>query len=150
MTALWRMVTPGGMLVIDHYTWTLSRFTKLAMLYRPIVKRLPPDRAKQVVDSLVNLFFPLHWAVRHMKPLQMLLSRVSPCHTYCHVYPELTREQHEDWCRLDTFDGLTDRYKRLRSVRAIRRRLEALGGVNIWCERGGNGVEARARRVCAE
>src|SRR2546422_729870 len=25
LAALWRMVAPGGLLVLDHYTWTLSR-----------------------------------------------------------------------------------------------------------------------------
>ena len=144
---LWNMVAPGGLLVIDHYTWTLSRVTKLAMLYRVLMKRLPPRRAKAVTDSLVNVFFPLHWAVRRARPLQMLLSRFSPCLAYCHVHPELTREQHEDWCRLDTFDELTDHYKRLRTTRAIRRRLVALGAADVWCARGGNGVEARARKA---
>ncbi len=146
---LWNMVAPGGMLAIDHYTWTLSRATKLAMLYRVALKRLPPRRAKAVTDSLVNLFFPLHWAVRRMRPLQMILSRVSPCLAYCHVHPELTREQHEDWCRLDTFDELTDHYKRLRTARAIRRRLAGIGACDIWCARGGNGVEARGWKPAA-
>src|SRR6266550_2038677 len=85
IAALWRMVAPGGQLVIDHYTWTLSQLTKLAPLYRLILKRQPPTRAKQITDALVDVFFPLHWAVRRVRPLQMLLSRVSPCLANCHV-----------------------------------------------------------------
>src|SRR2546426_3568667 len=38
--------------------------------------------------------FRSHWAVRHVRPLQMLLSRVSPCLAYCHEPMALTREQH--------------------------------------------------------
>ena len=146
IAALWRMVAPGGLLVIDHYTWTLSRLTKLGPLYRQILKRLAPARAKRITDALVGLFFPLHWSVRRMPILQMLLSRVSPCLAYCHIFPELTRAQLEDWCRLDTYDELTDYYKRLRSVGSIRRTLTALGATDITAYRRGIVVEARCRK----
>lgn len=143
---LWRMVAPGGLLVIDHYGWTLSRLTKLAPLYRLLLKRMSPAAAKRVTDALVDVFFPLHWAVRGVPPLQMLLSRVSPCLVYCHKYPQLTREQHEDWCRLDTYDELTDWYKRLRTVPQIRSTLAALGAVQIEAVRHPGIVEARCRK----
>ncbi|HXF83159.1 MAG TPA: class I SAM-dependent methyltransferase [bacterium] len=146
VAALWRMVRPGGLLVFDHYTWTLSRLTKLAPLYRAVLKRLPPARAKRITDRLVDAFFPLHWAVRRLPLAQPLLSRVSPCLSYCHLLPQLTREQHRDWCRLDTFDELTDRYKRLRTAGWIRRTLQRLGAGDIVAARHNGVVEARARR----
>ena len=144
--ALWRMVAPGGLLVVDHYAWTLSRVTKLAPLYRMLLKRLNPVRARRITDALVDVFFPLHWALRRAWPLQTALSRVSPCLAYCHTYPELTRAQHEDWCRLDTYDELTDRYKRLRTARRIRRTLEGLGACEIRAARRGNVIEASCRK----
>ncbi len=144
---LWRMVAPGGRLVIDHYTWTLARVTKLGPLYRQILKRLPPARAKRITDALVDLFFPLHWAVRRSRILQMLLSRVSPCLAYCHVNQELTRAQHEDWCRLDTYDELTDHFKRLRTAGQIRQTLAALGAVQIQAVRRNHVIEARCRKA---
>ncbi len=146
IAALWRMVAPGGQLVVDHYTWTLSRLTKLAPLYRVILKRLAPARAKRVTDALVDVFFPLHWAVRRSRLLQTCLSRVSPCLAYCHIYPELTREQHEDWCRLDTYDELTDHYKRMRTGGQIRRALAALGATQIRAGRRHSVVEASCRK----
>src|SRR5437667_8133816 len=146
IAALWRMVAPGGLLVIDHYSWTLSRLTKLGPLYRQVLKRLPPARAKRITDVLVDVFFPLHWAVRRTRILQKILSRVSPCLSNCHIYPELTRAQHEDWCRLDTYDELTDHFKRLRSVRSIRQTLVALGGRQIQALRYYHVVEARCRK----
>jgi hypothetical protein len=76
----------------------------------------------------------------------MLLSRVSPCLSYCHVYHGLTREQHEDWCRLDTYDALTDRYKFMRTARNIRRTLASLGAVQIQSVRRGYLVEATCRK----
>ncbi len=59
------------------------------------------------------------------------------------VFPELSKVQQEEWARLDTYDSLTDYYKHLRTPDQIRKTLEALGGRELWVERGGNGVEAR-------
>lgn len=152
---LWRMVAPGGLLAIDHYSWTLSRLTKLSPLYRLILKQMRPESAKRITDALVDVFFPLHWAVRRVPPLQWLLSRVSPCLSYSHKYPQLTRAQHKDWCRLDTYDDLTDWYKRLRTAAEIRGTLERLGAVQIESVRRGAVIEARCRKpreanaVCA-
>jgi SAM-dependent methyltransferase len=144
--ALWQMVKPGGMLVIDHYTWSFSLVTKLAPLYRPIFLRMEPAKAKRAIDRIVDFFFPLHWAFRRFRPAQMLLSRISPVASYCHHWPQLTREQHKEWSRLDTFDHLTDRYKHLRSKGQIRKILTDLGAADPWVQYGGNGVEARARK----
>jgi SAM-dependent methyltransferase len=144
--ALYRMVKPGGMLVVDHYTWELSIMTKLAPVYRVVVRRLPPPVAKRLTDTMVRLFFPLHWAVRRQRLAQMMLSRVSPCQVYFRVYPHLTRAQHYEWCRLDTFDQLADRYKRLRTARQVRGMLALVGAEDIHVHRGGNGIEARGRK----
>ena len=146
IAALWRMVAPGGRLVVDHYTWTLSRLTKLTPFYRMVLKRLPPARARRITDALVRAFFPLHWAVRNARPLQTLLSRISPCLAYCHIYPGLTRAQHQDWCRLDTYDELTDRFKRMRTAGQIRRALARLGATEIHAARREHVVEAKCRK----
>jgi len=144
--ALWRMVAPGGELVIDHYTWSLSLVTKLAPLYRVALARMPPQPAKRVTDKLTSVFFPIHWRVRNVRLAQMLLSRVSPCLVYFNAFPELTYEQHLEFTRLDTFDHLTDRYKHLRTRRQIEATLADLGATDIVATHGGNGVEARCRK----
>lgn len=146
MAALWRMVRPGGMLVIDHYTWSLSIVTKLAPAYRMALLRMSPEHAKKATDKLTDLFFPLHWRVRNFYPAQALLSRVSPCLVYFRTFPELTYEQHYEFTRLDTFDHLTDRYKHLRTRKRIRNDLRQLGAIDIVATYAGNGVEARAKK----
>ena len=151
--AAWGLVRPGGMLVLDHYTWTLSRLTRLDSLLRPIVKRMRPVAAKRLTDRIVAVFFPLHWKLRNSRPqiggipvLQMLLSRVSPMSWNYPVSPHMPREYHHDSSRLDTFDHLSDRYKRLRTPRQIRNHLVRLGAAQVIVTRGGNGIEARCRR----
>jgi SAM-dependent methyltransferase len=151
--ALWRKLRLGGTLVVDHYTWSLSRATKLDSLLRPIIKRLPPPAAKSITDFLVRIFFPLHWAVRNSRPtiggvplLQMMLSRVSPASWNYRVSPHLPKHYHYESSRLDTFDHLADRYKRLRTRGQIRKALASLGAVEIEVWKGGNGIEARCRK----
>jgi 2-polyprenyl-3-methyl-5-hydroxy-6-metoxy-1,4-benzoquinol methylase len=145
--SLYNMAKRGGLLVLDHYAWSLSLVTKLAPLYRLLVKRMAPEKAKRVTDRMVKSFFPLHYAARNLYPAQMLLSRVSPCLVYFRSYPQLTRTQHYEWCRLDTFDHLTDRYKHLRTVGQIRRILRSLGADAIDVVHGGSVVEARCRKA---
>jgi 2-polyprenyl-3-methyl-5-hydroxy-6-metoxy-1,4-benzoquinol methylase len=144
---LYRQVKPGGWLVIDHYTQTLSYYTKLSeWLLRPILKRVSPARGLVITKALTRAFFPLHRAVRTARPLQMLLSRVSPLLTYYHAFPQLNDQLQYEWAELDTHDSLTDFYKHLRSVRSIRATLQGLGARDVWVQKGGIGVEARCQK----
>ena len=55
---LYEQVRPGGWLVIDHYTRSLSEVTKAATLYRMIFKRLPPEQGLKWSRRLVETFLP--------------------------------------------------------------------------------------------
>jgi 2-polyprenyl-3-methyl-5-hydroxy-6-metoxy-1,4-benzoquinol methylase len=147
MEDLYKQVKPGGWLVIDHYTQTLSYYTKLSeWLLRPILKRVSPSRGLSVTKALTKAFFPLHRAVKNANPLQMLVSRFSPLLTYYHLFPQLNDKLQYEWAELDTHDSLTDYYKHLRSPRSIKSTLQALGSCNVWVQKGGNGVEARCQK----
>jgi 2-polyprenyl-3-methyl-5-hydroxy-6-metoxy-1,4-benzoquinol methylase len=144
---LYGQVRPGGSLVFDHYTHSLSIYTKFtAAMLRPILKRVSPESGVRATRALTRTFFPLHRAVRKHVYLQYLLSRLSPLLTYYHAFPELNDRQQYEWAELDTHDSLTDYYKRLRSCRSIRRTLEKLDAEGIEVVKGGNGVEARCRK----
>jgi len=142
---LFAQTRPGGWLVIDHYTRNLSWYTKTAPLFRMMMKRMPPKTALRWSRGLVTMFFPLHRATRKSFVGQMLVSRVSPVLSYYHRLP-LSDDLQWQWALLDTHDSLTDWYKHYRSRDQIRHTLTQLGGEDIWCEYGGNGVEARCRR----
>jgi 2-polyprenyl-3-methyl-5-hydroxy-6-metoxy-1,4-benzoquinol methylase len=144
---LYAQVKPGGWLVIDHYQATWIHYTRFGEnLLRPILKRLPPRQGMQATKALTRWFFPLHRAVRNVRPAQMLLSRFSPLLTYFKAFPELNDQLQYEWAELDTHDSLTDWFKHLRTPRQIRRALEQLGATDIWVDTGGNGIEARCRR----
>ena len=131
---------------MDHYTWTRGVFTNPREGVRQVLKRLPPRAAEHVVDALVDTLFPVHWRLREVRALHGPLCLVSPLLLYFRSHPQLTRAQHEALTRLDTFDALTDRYKHRRTQGQIESALRALGAVDVEVWRGGNGVEARARR----
>jgi len=144
---LYEQVEPGGDLIIDHYTFNLSRLTKIThIILRPIIKRLSSRTRMNTIKFLVNIFFPLHRLIRKLPILQKIFSRISPIITYYHVYPELSDNLQKEWSMLDTHDGLTDWYKHLRSQKQIKKLLEDIKSesINVWM--GGNGVEARCKR----
>jgi SAM-dependent methyltransferase len=146
---LYEQVKPGGYLVFDNYAHTLSFYTKLATLLRLVLKRLPPESGLKWTERVVNALFPLHKAVRNARPLQMLLSRVSPVISYFHAYPTLSDQLQYEWALLDTHDSLTDHFKHLRTRGQLQECLVELGALEIWCVDHGSNIEARCRKPLA-
>jgi SAM-dependent methyltransferase len=138
-------VRPGGWLVIDHYTYDFGWYTKSAPLFRMILKRLPTDVSMRFTERLVDVMLPLHKRVAHSR-LRSIVGRISPVLTHYATYPALDDRLQREWALLDTHDSLTDYFKHFRTREQIRRHLRGLGFGEIWCEYGGNGVEARGRR----
>lgn len=146
LASLYEQVRAGGALVVDHYSHSLSWYTKTALPLRYYYRRLPPQTSLPATERLVDRFLPWHRRARHSRVLQALLSRVSPVLCYYHALPQLRDALQHEWALLDTHDSLTCWYRHSRSRRAVRRALERLGGTEIWCEYGENGVVARALR----
>jgi len=142
---LYEQVRPGGYLVVDHYARTWRRYTTAAPLFRAWMKRLSPSAALRWNERLVKCFLPLHVRARS-RVAKLLLGRVTPVAYYGDIYPELTPDQQYEWSLLDTYDGLTDWYKRLLTKPQFERMLATLAGEDVWCAPGGNGIEARVRR----
>jgi SAM-dependent methyltransferase len=143
---LWAQVKPGGWLVIDHYTFDLSWYTKTAPLFRAWLRRMPAGESMRWTDRLVKYLLPLHRAVRNVPLAQKFVSRISPVLSYYHVCPELPDELQYEFALLDTHDSLTDWYKHRRSAGRIRKLLTRLGGDEISSTYAGIGVEARATK----
>lgn len=145
--ALAEEVSPGGWLVLDHYTRNLSWQLRTAPLLRQVLRRLAPEQGLRSTERLVMLLFPLHRAMRKWRIADALLTRLSPVTSYYHSYPELSDALQYEWALLDTHDSLTDWYKHFRSTAQIRRAIERAGLKVVRCEYAGNGVEAVAQRL---
>jgi 2-polyprenyl-3-methyl-5-hydroxy-6-metoxy-1,4-benzoquinol methylase len=146
IAALFDQVAPGGALILDHYTGKWAWRTRTAPLFRAILKRLPNDRAMSVTNGLVEFFLPWHKAVRNSLLGRRIVHRISPLLSYYTVFPQLDDNVQREWSLLDTHDSLTDWYKHWRTRSQIQEALTRLGLERIWCEYGGNGVEARGYR----
>ncbi len=144
--ALYKQVKPGGWLVIDHYTYNLLYYTKMAPYFRMVMRRLPPERGLVWSEYLVDRLLPVHKRLQQARLLHFLFSRLSPVLCYYRAYPELNDQLQHEWALLDTHDGLTDWYKHFRTCEQIERALKALGAGEITTSYGGIGVEARARK----
>lgn len=148
---LWDMVAPGGRLVIDHYGWNLwlrlpPPLGDAEKFYRQIVLRMPRKRRYPAIKAMVDFWFPIYWRTRKSKLVRKLLNRTVGIHFYYGQIDLGTRERHYEWALLDTHDGMTDAFKRYRSIDQIRRKLEQLGAIDIHVWKGGNGVEAWCRK----
>ena len=158
IVALAAALRPGGLLAVDHYTrpqatgwrWRVAAALLPRSLLRHVMLTLPPRRAHAVTTGLTRVLLPLHRALWRKGPVvsraRRLLRYLSPVVDHYDRLPELSAAQLAEWAALDTHDGLTDRYKHLRSADELRAALEAAGLVGIEVAYGGNGVEARARK----
>lgn len=143
---LYKHVKPGGWLVIDHYRYLVGYYLRTAPIFRMFMRKMPYNKTIKFTERMVNSLLPLHKAVRRFRPAQTLLSRVSPLVVYYQAHPQFNDELQQEWSLLDTHDSLTDFYKRFRTKGQIAATLRSLKLKDIWCEYGGNGVEARGRR----
>jgi SAM-dependent methyltransferase len=144
---LWNQVKPGGHLVIDHYCFSGWRYYSTATpFFRWPLNRMSREAALRWTNRMVRLAFPLQRALRNHSLLSRLVARMFPVVTYFRTYPQLNDQLQFEWSLLDTHDVLTDGYKHSRDVDAIHRTLSELGGSDIEVWKGGNGVQARARR----
>jgi len=143
---LYKHVAPGGSLVIDHYSLTLSWYLKTAPLFRAFMRRMKPQTAMRFTERMVGTMLPLHKAVRNVPGVRSIVHRLSPVMCYYNSFPQFSDQMQYEWALLDTHDTLTDRFKHSRDKAGIVRTLQSLGGEGVWCEYGGNGLEARMMR----
>jgi 2-polyprenyl-3-methyl-5-hydroxy-6-metoxy-1,4-benzoquinol methylase len=144
---LYKLVKPGGHLVIDHYTHDMGQFfVRTTSWYRRRLRKKPFEETLAATTKLVKRYLPWHKRFANNRVMRILLNRISPIDTYYQAYPELNDQLQYEWSLLDTHDSLTDWYKHLRTTKQISSVLKNLGAIEIWCEYGGNGVEARCQK----
>lgn len=143
---LWKMVKPGGHMIIDHYAFKWSYILPPPIggsesIYRFFIQLLPHKYKYLVVKKIVNFFFKFHWFFRKKLFIQRLLRRVSPLHFY---YPEFSlssKELYYQWSLLDTHDGLTDKYKHYRTKTQMEKYFKLFDYDYLSVSKGGNGIE---------
>lgn len=147
---LWEMVRPGGAVVLDHYRLTRWSFPPPigggGYLRRKKFLRLAADRRWDAVRQYVDRWFPIYWRHRDNKWMRRVLARIGGINFYYPSLPLASKQDHYEWSLLDTHDATTDYYRRYRTVASIERTLKSLGATAAHVWKGGNGVEAFARK----
>lgn len=155
MKILYSHVKPGGILMIDHYSYGYP-VTPVRKWLRQCLLRTSEKDSMRFVEGMVKLLWPLHrvfYKIKNNKIIAFLRPHFyywSPVVDYCESYPQLSEELLYEWAILDTHDTLTDRYKHLRSIEEIEAHLKSLGMRDVVATYGGNGVEARAIKPIKE
>jgi 2-polyprenyl-3-methyl-5-hydroxy-6-metoxy-1,4-benzoquinol methylase len=147
LKSMYELVKPGGHMIFDHYTYSLSYYTKFgSLILRQFLKRLNHEAGLKATEKLVKIFFPIHKIVKNMYFLQILLSRISPVRVYFRKYPELNDDLQFEFSFLDTHDSLTDYYKHFRTRHQLFNTLNDFGAINISLTKGGNGIECNVQK----
>jgi 2-polyprenyl-3-methyl-5-hydroxy-6-metoxy-1,4-benzoquinol methylase len=148
---LWKMVRPGGYLVMDHYIFKWKKKLPPPIggaqeFYRLFILLLPAKRRMQTVKRIVDFFFPMHWSLRNSRMGRRILSRVSPVCFYYDEFGLSDKNTLYQWALLDTHDGTTDVFIHLRTAAQISSSLSELGATEIVFREAGNGVEAFCKK----
>ena len=145
--SLWKMVKPGGQLVIDHYKFSWKTFLPPPIgqalgIYRRIILFLPRSLRFKTVKKLVDFWFPIHWKFRNNYIITRILRRLSPVIFHYKYLSLKDKNMYYDWSLLDTHDSTTDYFRHLKTTKQINNILVALGAEQIYVREDGNGIEA--------
>ena len=146
LKSLNKMVKPGGLLLIDHYSYDISTFTSLYLFWWLLIRKLPTKIQNAICNFLVKVFFPLHWCLRKNYICQFILRRISPIHFR---YPALDNSYKTlyELSRLVTHDRNTDCYKHHLTLNQFKKYVNKIGLKIIRAQVGGNGIEICAQKV---
>jgi SAM-dependent methyltransferase len=155
IAALCAQLKPGGLLVIDHYTYGYATTPSRAALRKRLLGRSPEDALRTCL-RIQAVLWPAHrllWALRKLPGMARLRERFlhfSPLVDYHEHYGQIGKTLLRQWAVLDMHDTVTDVFKHLRGVDEIAACLRGCGMVEVRAWLGGNGVEASARKGAEE
>lgn len=143
--ALARQVARGGRLSIDMYRKDgLVRPWKSKYLWRPLTRRMRPERLLAFLEWFIPKWLPIDTAIKRIPRLGNYLGAVIPCWNY--YFTDLPPEQKRAWAVMDTFDALAPLHDNPVRLEELRAWFEELGWPGAEVRPGGNGVVGNARR----
>ncbi len=118
--ALLPQVKAGGRLSVDVYPKLLRNLFWSKYWFRPITRRLSPEKLFRIVPRLVRILLPISKAVGRLPLVGKPLKYAIPVVNYEGEYP-LSEAQLEEWSILDTFDMLSPQHDHPQSFRTLER-----------------------------
>ncbi len=137
---------PGGELAADVYPKTWRAALRAYRWYRPLTRRMNPERLLRIIRRCVPLWLPISTALLRLPRGGHFLSQLLPIANYVRAYPQLSPDQQREWSVLDTFDNLTPEYDKPQTLNTVRRWLEQSNLDILYCGPGGVGYVGIGRK----
>ena len=145
-TSLAAQVKPGGELVIDVYTRSITALLQWKYLLRPLTKRMRNEALYKLISTVVPVLLPFAAFLRRVAGRAG--ARLVPIVEYSHL--GLTHELNRQWAILDTFDMYSPAHDHPQSLACVKRWFEHARFENIVVRHGPNGVVGKGTKpVCA-
>ena len=138
---------PGGRISIDIYRLrSYPNRWNSKYLWRPLTRRLDPERLFKIVEWYVPRWLPVDRALSRVPLLGEFVASLVPCWNYAGVLP-LSESQMEEWAILDTYDALAPVYDKPATLRRVRRWFTEARLTRVEVRRGGNGIVGNGTRA---
>lgn len=134
--ALPPQLRPGGKLAVDLYPRLPLNVLWPKYWFRPITRRMRPERLFPLVEKAVPVLLPLSRVLGRVPGVGRKLRYAVPVVNYEGVYP-LNPEQLKEWAVLDTFDMFAPAHDHPQTAATLRRWLEESGLRDVRVERIG-------------
>ena len=149
---LWKMVKPGGKLIIDHYELHWRYYLSTVPLFRFFLKDKNPNFTIKFCRNFVNIFFPIFWKIKKFKIITKLIKKIIPLGLDpSGLRNNMGYEKLKEFTYLDTHDMLCDPIKNLLTKKKFLYILKNLNNKKIEFfesgRKGGNGLEARLKKI---
>jgi ubiquinone/menaquinone biosynthesis C-methylase UbiE len=127
------MVKPGGELIVDFYPYK-GWYTKIhaKYIFRPFTTKINQDRLLKIIKNNIKWMIALSDFFTKIG-IGKYLNRFIPICDIKNTMPNnMTKEELEEWCVLDTFDMFSPAYDQPQKIEDIVNLFKQIGLAEVW------------------
>lgn len=136
----------GGEIVIDVYADTFKTLFYTKYWVRPITKKVNKQKLLSFIKWYVPKWMPISTLLLNVPVVGKFLAQVIPVCNYSKQFPELTKQQLNEWAILDTFDMLSPEFDNPQKYSTLKKWIKKYNLEEIYLGRGDNGFVLIARK----
>lgn len=147
--AIFAKLKPGGRISIDYYrkfpypnVWATPKY-----LWRPVTRKMAPERLLKIVQTYIPLWFPIDNAIRRVPRIGPMILSIVPIPCWNPVGSGLSYRQRKEWAVMDTFDALGAAYDEPRTLEEVRSMVASDENAVTEVFHGSNGVVANVTKA---
>jgi SAM-dependent methyltransferase len=136
-------VVPGGKIAVDIYDLRLRTLLDTKYYVRGVTKRMRPDLLYKIIKSYIDFVWPMCKVIRNIPFLGPNLNWALLVADYSRTLQNADDSLLKEWAYLDTFDMLSPKYDKPKSIHEVRKWFAQAGITDIDVCYGYNGIEGR-------